>query len=1737
MATDDPYSDLFAAAAQPGQQRQPTEPQGGGDPYSDLFEAAGAAPQKPGPFSSVGNALSTLTYPLTLPKRGVDALARGVARAEGINVPDSATTGQMLREAAAGLTGENNGPKTIGSSLAGRGVEFAGDIASDPLTYALAGAGKLTGVAAEAAPFVERGAAAAFAPSMLAGAYNEGSQAVNRIRKEGLTPQAAEELFGAGLSGGMGLLSASHAIHGAPTVPGQEVDPQLVQMAHDAQRAHEAEGHVENPAPPPDVWEGPSPIQEQQPMLRTPDEVRADLLEHQIQTPERQAQADQDLLDQVQAQRAGQPAEAGPAAEAAAGVDAEMQAIGAPKLGEQPTPPAPAPQAAAGLETEPQPIGNAPVSNVAPQEVPGEQPQAPTPAVPPPAETQAGPIPAPQETVTPVDQRVTDRRTGEQPVADDRRTMQRRQVAAEMGLPEDHPAVDRIVNAETEARTDALTGLGNKRVWLDIQKSIEDSGGKDHAVVMDLKKFKPINDTYGHDAGDLVLKRVASVLREELGDDAARFGGDEFGGAVRGLSPEEAQARAEQIRQKLAGSPITLRDPKTGKTVDLPGVEVHIGVGENAQAADAAANAAAAESRKGGRGDQPVDVLPPDAGPKHRVAADAGAGLASRTPELDARTTASEKAASPAGRFTVADPYRSPEITEAAKKTAPFLDSVERVVNRALQRSSARGAFKGLTVDGDVNGVTLGDNRSIRLNVAGAVADAHEKVARLFPDLEGKERDVRVSREIARNVVNVALHEVAHVKLEQMAAKDPALRAEMDAGGHGPAFVNALRQVFSGFAKDFGEMRRHLETALNNDKGAGREAVTDLWRTADEKWQEAGHRDYRSGGPTEAAGLEARGPDVGRADAGPSGGADRAVFPAERDGESAVPAGDAGRGAGLEPGPGADLRGGAPATAAEENGAGAGLRDAGAAAEVGRPRYAAAPSLPPDFEAEPEPAEPAPSRPLVEANVRNLREAEGETPGARPAELSRDEPKTTAELVDEAKRIDQNYTDADFYRQMKKGPLDAAETVAWRNRVDTKAALRGAAQDALEAAKFAGKDTRALENDYANKSIDYMKALKAHVDTGTEQGRALYARNILDKFDPTSPEAVGTKLVKLGLPQEAVAKVVEAVHRGDPQEINRALVQAFKPSVYDKVYEAWISGMLSAPSTTITKSVSDLLSLVGTGLERGATSRLEAARAKWTNSPAERVAGEAWAHFGGMKDGLQDAMANARKAWNEERVPGIEQGGNDPLESGHAPYAIEGGLGKFIRAGYGGGGTRALRAVDAFSKTLARTAEKRVQALRIATREGGTRAEVAARAEQIARTPDNQLASVIGAGKAGDMLSSMDEFMNRATYTAPFGPKMQGVASAINKSGWIGDIIFPFMKVPWNLAVEGAKATPMNLVNVLNKIRTGELKGGAASEALVRPVLGTAAMMGVAMAAADGQVTGNGPEDPNARKAWMAAGNQPYSIKTPAGWVSYKKIEPFATIIGLAADSVEATHEKKKTEMAMKAVSALEAAFTQKTFLTGMEDIGGILKDPIQYGKQFAQDLEGSIVPNIVNKAAQAYDPTVRDSTIRDKNTLLAPITSKVPGLTGYAPAKGDLTGLPVARGGTAAERFLSPFSRSSEPSKYADLEGEMARIGYAPAQPSREFKLPNGKSVELTDQEYDRLLQARSRAADAASRVINSPVYKNAPDTPADAPLRATSPHTKESLIRQYFDRAGQEWRARYGNAIIRRARAEGSV
>ncbi|UTF58659.1 diguanylate cyclase [Gilvimarinus sp. DA14] len=123
------------------------------------------------------------------------------------------------------------------------------------------------------------------------------------------------------------------------------------------------------------------------------------------------------------------------------------------------------------------------------------------------------------------------------------------------------------------ANEDPLTGLGNRRclqaAFEQSKSSPEQDTRPSYLIMIDLDYFKAINDTYGHDAGDQVLREVGQLLKRSCREEdvVTRYGGEEFAILLRAADQNRALAIAERIRQEFSATPTRYRHHEIAHTL------------------------------------------------------------------------------------------------------------------------------------------------------------------------------------------------------------------------------------------------------------------------------------------------------------------------------------------------------------------------------------------------------------------------------------------------------------------------------------------------------------------------------------------------------------------------------------------------------------------------------------------------------------------------------------------------------------------------------------------------------------------------------------------------------------------------------------------------------------------------------------------------------------------------------------------------------------------------------------------------------------------------------------------------------------------------------------------------------------------------------------------------------------------------------------------------------------------
>jgi diguanylate cyclase (GGDEF)-like protein/PAS domain S-box-containing protein len=172
----------------------------------------------------------------------------------------------------------------------------------------------------------------------------------------------------------------------------------------------------------------------------------------------------------------------------------------------------------------------------------------------------------------------------------------------------------------TQSVRDPLTGLYNRRYLEEIlEREVRRAGRANQSLgilMLDLDHFKGFNDTYGHDAGDTVLRETAAFLLKHVRaeDFVCRFGGEEFVVILPTADEEGARGRGERFRAKMRDLTIMHQGKSLGMITFSIGVAAFPQHGMSPKDLMAAADAALYEAKRGGR-DQVVVAVPAETMP------------------------------------------------------------------------------------------------------------------------------------------------------------------------------------------------------------------------------------------------------------------------------------------------------------------------------------------------------------------------------------------------------------------------------------------------------------------------------------------------------------------------------------------------------------------------------------------------------------------------------------------------------------------------------------------------------------------------------------------------------------------------------------------------------------------------------------------------------------------------------------------------------------------------------------------------------------------------------------------------------------------------------------------------------------------------------------------------------------------------------------------------------------------
>ena len=341
-------------------------------------------------------------------------------------------------------------------------------------------------------------------------------------------------------------------------------------------------------------------------------------------------------------------------------------------------------------------------------------------------------------------------------------------------------------------------------------------------------------------------------------------------------------------------------------------------------------------------------------------------------------------------------------------------------------------------------------------------------------------------------------------------------------------------------------------------------------------------------------------------------------------------------------------------------------------------------------------------------------------------------------------------------------------------------------------------------------------------------------------------------------------------------------------------------------------------------------------------------------------------------------------------------------------------------------------------------------------------------------------------------------------------------LVLPFVTTPMNILkyvgqrstgavaqVPGIKKLPFlnaEKMRLARELADADPMVRAAAEGKI--AVGLSLVSSAIFAAASGTITGGGPEDEQERKLKIASGWRPYSFKVGDTYISYQRLDPYSSFLGLAADIHDRSNSiKAQDENALQtAVASMAVAFakniTNKSYLAGIEQITDAFSQPERFAPRLLQNRVSSLlVPAAVSQAVGAFGG---DNYMLEARGYFDQIFKRIPGGDQFVDpvrnALGEKVVLPSVAPGLD---YVNPITVSIK--KNDPVMDEMINLQHGFTLPS---VIQDGgiNLAEITNAKgqsaYDRWLELQSQVRingltlrQNLEKVVRSPQYKKLSD------------------------------------------------
>ena len=728
----------------------------------------------------------------------------------------------------------------------------------------------------------------------------------------------------------------------------------------------------------------------------------------------------------------------------------------------------------------------------------------------------------------------------------------------------------------------------------------------------------------------------------------------------------------------------------------------------------------------------------------------------------------------------------------------------------------------------------------------------------------------------------------------------------------------------------------------------------------------------------------------------------------------------------------------------------------------------------------------------------------------------------TTELKKYAKSVNLEKQDVprefkEFQAEIAKGSKKKVQTWEELDVLSEKLLSNKIATDAVLKKAQAGEKLNVVEKDAMRKievaSIDNLKDVlketpekfNAEFDkfnkeiweplnkAASEAGRDLNAQK-----KEVSVRAMASAFVKLkrGLNKRELKELTE-LDRSNPMEVKRFIKRLGNPKLSDYALEYWYNSILSGPPTHVVNTVGNTLWSMYQIPHAMATAIVDMPYSKLTGKPRTRFINELLPMLLGYKSGFKRGRTMAGQVIRTGKIQEFETKWAQEMSSSlgafdRSPNATVRKIGKFITPP-----TNALRALDAWANAMAYDAAIGQMARRVSNNKGLKGTERAIFENKFAeKLTDSQHLEAMEQAKHFTFMDNPDPATStiiKVRNLPVLGPTLKFT-------------VLPFVNTISNLMKRGIELTP-GLGLAKEAVSRGMGRGHSTPSVIAKQIEGAVLAAYVFDKMDSGQITGSLPNSKAEREAWYRQGKLPWSIKMGDKWVSYRRIEPFNTVIASAYVAREAmtkeTDQKKIDDIFFEVAQGMKNNVIDGSYFQGLQAV----MNRHQKTKGSIARFGASFVPysSFFRSMSRAYEVgTEGNAKAREGNEYQKSFSSVLPWLVDKPPAKLNVWGEDAIIPGGMLRQWL-PFKWTDK--KSDAVEDEFEKLGFYPGVPDQTVNI-NGKRVKLDDDIYRKYVQTFGfKAKNKMNAMINTPQYQKSSQ-------RGKNDKLHEKTIKKYMRR-----------------------